>query len=316
MEIVARKYKNNTMQNKAQKIIILMILMLMVFSVATVNAQVQDYTVLAPLPGIGDAGGPTKLQDYIPAAFRLAIGIGAGLAFVMITFGGIVYATSDAIQGKSDGRKYIENALWGLLLVLGAYAILWTINPNMLSFNLSITPVPVASSPASVVSPPSLVAGCATDSSLCVRVGGILQGYPLSGNEIALDNAVEAQLNGAFPGVTVNNPPCVSGGISGCTNVVALPQNAISGLISLNAVCRCAVVVTGGTEGGHATHGPGLPRVDLAPDPNLSAYLSRTNPAAANPVSGTEVRVGGAIYKYENTGDNGRATAPHWHVSF
>ncbi len=106
-----------------------------------------DYVPLAPLPGIS---GHTTFSSYLPTAFNLSIGIAAAMAFVMITYGGIMYATSDAISGKSAGKDAIENALWGLLLVIGAYVILYTINPKILNFDLTLdriktpttTPVP------------------------------------------------------------------------------------------------------------------------------------------------------------------------------
>lgn len=98
----------------------------------------DEYVVLVPLPGIGDGAnnGKTTLETYLPNAFNLMVGIAAGLAFIMITWGGIVYATSDALSSKSEGRGYIENAVWGLLLVIGAWVILNTINPQILNFNL------------------------------------------------------------------------------------------------------------------------------------------------------------------------------------
>lgn len=111
-------------------------MIVLVFSFSTIYA-LDDYTVLAPLPGITKSGDTTDLQTYLPAIFNLSIGIGAVLAFVMITFGGIMYATSDSITGKNDGRKYVEDAIWGLILVIGAYAILFTINPDTLKFSLN-----------------------------------------------------------------------------------------------------------------------------------------------------------------------------------
>ncbi len=108
----------------------------------------DDYTPITPLPGLQNNAGKTNLETYIPGLFRLSIGIAAVMAFVMITVGGIVYATSDSLTNKSEGRRLIENALWGLLLVIGAYAILNTINPNILKFSFNPQD---ASTPASTV---------------------------------------------------------------------------------------------------------------------------------------------------------------------
>jgi hypothetical protein len=126
------------MKNKSQKIMILAVLILISFSVFTKVGALGEYTTLAPLPGTTDNVGNTNLETYLLGVFNLSIGIAAVLAFVMITFGGVMYATSDAISGKSQGREYVENAIWGLLLVIAAWVILYTINPNILTFKLSI----------------------------------------------------------------------------------------------------------------------------------------------------------------------------------
>src|SRR3989344_1523632 len=153
------------------------IVILVIFSVFTVAyAQTNnDYTVLAPLPGIGDDGtGKTTLSSYLPAVFNLSIGIAAVMAFVVITFGGIVYATSDAIQGKEDGKRWVENALWGLLLVIGAYAILYTINPKILEFNLSLKRPPIAVGvPTAELGVPMTPEAIADDDSVRARLVGV-----------------------------------------------------------------------------------------------------------------------------------------------
>jgi hypothetical protein len=138
----------------------------MMLGVAYAQTPTQnDYTVLAPLPGIGDStGGQTSFNEYVPRAFTFMIGIAAALAFVMITLGGITYATTDSILKKEDGKKFITDAIWGLVLVIGAYAILNTINPNILSFKLNI-PRPSVTPPPSSVTTAGSCTGCATLSS-------------------------------------------------------------------------------------------------------------------------------------------------------
>src|SRR5574343_1172957 len=96
----------------------LIITFLFLFLVSPVFA-LDDYVVLTKLPGTTDAKGVATFQTYLPGAFKLAVGISAVLAFVMITYGGILYTTSDAIQGKSSGKEYITNAIYGLILVIG-----------------------------------------------------------------------------------------------------------------------------------------------------------------------------------------------------
>ena len=123
--------------------LLITILVFVLFAGVMVYAQTDNkYTTLAPLPNTTSCGADSgtnctaDLTSYLPGIFNLSIGIAAVLAFVMITYGGILYMTTDAISGKTQGREYITNALWGLLLVIGAYVILYTINPQILNFNL------------------------------------------------------------------------------------------------------------------------------------------------------------------------------------
>lgn len=111
---------------------------LAVFPAATL-AQ-QTYTLLeGSLPNINQT---TTLETYIPSMFTLIIAVGAAMAFVVITYGGILYATTDNLGNKQEGRKYIENAVYGLIILIGSYAILNTINPQLVRFDLNIrTPV-------------------------------------------------------------------------------------------------------------------------------------------------------------------------------
>lgn len=89
---------------------------------------------LAPLPGMSttpDVGG------FLKSFFTIIIVIAGILALIMIVVGGVTYITSDAFSKKNDGKTYIANALTGLILALGAWIILNTINPNLAS-NLGI----------------------------------------------------------------------------------------------------------------------------------------------------------------------------------
>lgn len=94
---------------------------------------------LAPLPGFtGDPGLGEWLQNF----FTFMIVVAGILALITIIRGGIVYATTDAFSKKQDGKTYIINAIVGLILALGAWVILNTINPNLAS-NLGIS-IPTA----------------------------------------------------------------------------------------------------------------------------------------------------------------------------
>jgi hypothetical protein len=126
------------MKHNLKKILVLFSLSVILFSLAQPVYALGDYDTLVPLPGTTKNGSVTDFNTYLPGLFNLSIGISAALAFVMITIGGIMYATSDAITGKSQGKDYITNAIYGLLLVIGAYTILYTINPQILDFKFEL----------------------------------------------------------------------------------------------------------------------------------------------------------------------------------
>ena len=122
---------------------------------------VDEYTVLAPLPGTTDCGDniadpgydpgtfecKTTLEKYLPGLFNLLIGLAAVFAVLMIVIGGIQYMSSDALSGKEDGKTRIWNAVKGLVLVIGAWLILYTVNPNLLNLNLNVAPVTITPPP-------------------------------------------------------------------------------------------------------------------------------------------------------------------------
>ena len=103
----------------------------------------DKYTLLAPIgtffPGgsIDIKGG--GLGGYLNGLYRAGIAIATGLALVMIVVGGLEYVSTDSIQGKSNGRERIKNAIIGLLLALTSFIILRQINPNLLKSDLNVT---------------------------------------------------------------------------------------------------------------------------------------------------------------------------------
>lgn len=288
-------------------------LLIIIFAFSTTTYALGEYTVLTELPGT-TVNGPcpasgctANFQSYLPGAFKLIIGLSAVLAFVVITYGGILYATSDALSGKETGREYVTNAVYGLLLVIGAWAILYTINPKMLEFDLNL-PVPKLQK---------------ADSWTAKLSGPIKPGYDLSPTDLANDNTLRAALDAK--GVKVNALPCAGGQTKLCTNVVGLPQNAISGVEALAAACAAAnsscknnIVITGGTEGGHSSHGPGEAVMDLGKTAALDAYIKK-NPIAATTKWGPvyEVKVGDKIVRFLDEGtDAPGSSGAHWHVVF
>ncbi len=124
---------------------------------------ILNYTPLAPLPGIGGTSttgqAPNTSVDivsYAQGVFRFAIGLAAALAVIMITIGGFEYIGSDVITSKEEGRKKITQALQGLFLVMGAWLILYTINPELVKLRFVVPELPAISTPAPELADPTV----------------------------------------------------------------------------------------------------------------------------------------------------------------
>jgi len=84
----------------------------------------------------------------------------------MIVLGGIEYMTSELVSSKENGKQRITNAIFGLVIALGAYALLNTINPDLLKTDLeSLTAVTVEVSlqdaiPSDTGTLPGATTGC------------------------------------------------------------------------------------------------------------------------------------------------------------
>ena len=91
---------------------------------------------------------------------------------IMIVVGGITYATSDVFSQKSNAKETITNALIGLLIVISSYMILYTVNPDLLSFNLRFDGLQGAEWGSGVVDDSSTVATAPRTKEACDSWGG------------------------------------------------------------------------------------------------------------------------------------------------
>ncbi len=98
-------------------------------------AETVRYIPLTSLPG-QEKVGTDKTTSYLQNLLLLGIGIAIVLAVLMIVIGGIQYMASDAFTAKEDAKEKITMALLGLLIALGGYLILYTINPKLVTFEL------------------------------------------------------------------------------------------------------------------------------------------------------------------------------------
>jgi len=281
--------------------ILVIIAMIILPVVAVLAADDLSYTVLAPLPGVEKT---TTLETYIPAIFKLAIGLSAVAAILMIVIGGFQYISSDAIMKKLEGKERIKNAVFGLVLVISAWLILNTINPNLLNINLNIESISTAT-----------VDGGTLGGEASAGTGKTVAWYPLTEADVIKNNTMRKDLLDNY-NVRVNAGPCTTvGQVTGCTNLVGMTPTTFKGVTDLKKYCSlCTVTISGGTEGGHASHGPNLPPIDLRPDTALDAYIKSKDNEKAPPRQTSlgiiyTVKVGPRNATFLDEGD-------HWHVVF
>lgn len=207
---------------------------------------VTEYCLLEPLPlGLGNTQvNKVSTKEYLPGLFRLIIGIAGVLAVLRIIWGGVQYMSTDAWSGKNEAKGTIENALWGLILAMMAWLIVYTINPKLVEFNLSLTPIKIGETS---IPPGSGIVGEINDSVKLTREKAFNQ----------LKNA------------GVNVLPVILDGVR---------QGTINEIINLKKSCPdCDITVTSATGGVHApgvcSHGNGW-KVDLRISDRLNNFIA------------------------------------------
>lgn len=242
-------------------------------SAKAIDCPEGKYCMLAPLPGIDQSLDQKNiLGTYIPYLFNLLIGLSAVTAVVMIVIGGFQYMTTDAFQGKQDGKNRIKNAVIGLVLVIAAYLILYTINPNLLNINLNIGPATTAA--------PKLGS---------LTVNGTLINLDTKDQLLSQDQASLVLKSDGFSFDSTGN--CYDPTNGNCTSVQGMHSDTAYGLVNLKDACgsSCAeLVITGGTEVGHACNDPAT---CLSHQSGFKADISNTQGNGANLVSFIEQQV-------------------------
>jgi hypothetical protein len=109
----------------------------------TIICFAADYIPLETIPAFGDANAGTGLSGYLETVFAFGISIAGIMAVAMIVIGGIQYITAYGNPGMvGNAKNRITQALLGLLLVVGAWLILYTINPDLAKGKLTVPSVP------------------------------------------------------------------------------------------------------------------------------------------------------------------------------
>jgi hypothetical protein len=82
-----------------------------------------------------------NIGEYLNVIFKFAIGLCAALAVIMLIISGITYMGDESIFAKTEAKSKMFSAILGLIIALGSYAILNTINPDLTGTALNISAV-------------------------------------------------------------------------------------------------------------------------------------------------------------------------------
>jgi len=208
-----------------------------------------NYQQLENIPGFENQ--TNSFPEYVSAIYKLGLWIIGISAMFMLTVGGFMYVTSAGnTASASTAKGVIKDALIGLALGLSAWLIVNTINPDLTTLNIS---------------------GLQNGTSVTPPPGG--QTPPASATGQYTNAEAVTALNNA--GISIKSTGnCSDQNNKDCTSLEGIPKDAIDKLITLKQKCNCSFNVTGGTEIGHASHGAGLPVMDVTQDQILGDYLS------------------------------------------
>ena len=107
------------------------------------------YIPLSTIPSLTGAeiAANGDIGAYLQSLYTFGVSAAAGLAVIMVIWGGIEYITSASGEGKGGGKEKITSAILGLLLALGSYIILNTINPELLTLKFFVEELKVEETP-------------------------------------------------------------------------------------------------------------------------------------------------------------------------
>ena len=117
-------------------------------------ASTDDYQFLTKLPGFNtaslckekDAQGNClvyNFNEYLQALIKLTYSLIALIAIFQIIYYGAKTMWSVTPFGKSESKDRIINAIMGIVIALGSYLILYTINPKLVTIHLGAPKVDI-----------------------------------------------------------------------------------------------------------------------------------------------------------------------------
>jgi hypothetical protein len=96
--------------------------------------EIGGYKLNVPLPGVPGAANPTTLAELTRYIYLWAMGVVALAAMIMLGVAGFKYFLAAGNPSRAeDAKDQATHALLGLIVVVGSYLILNTINPSLVN---------------------------------------------------------------------------------------------------------------------------------------------------------------------------------------
>jgi len=101
----------------------------------------MEYELGVSLPVAGRiTTSVTDLGDYIDKAYKFLLGFSVIFAVLMLMVGGLQYVTSPGGEEISKAKERITRSLTGLVLLMCAALILFTVNPHLINLEMPAIP--------------------------------------------------------------------------------------------------------------------------------------------------------------------------------
>lgn len=287
------------------------------FSFFVFNFALAGYQLLEPIPEEGGAVKNPTLSGYLSALFSFALAAAAFLAVLQITIAGIQMTLGGANESaRKDAKERISDAVWGLVLALSAWLLLFTINPDFVEKGLQIPGLTIQEGAGFIILQEDVFYD------------------PEPGNRLSYNNVRDNFGEEGDTNFIDAKPECVGTQNTGCARLAGLKEATVEETVDLKEECEsfiagCRIYITSGTESGHATggysHSNGY-KVDIKPDTNLDNYIKNSgkfilsSESAEREVYLVKNSSGDVLstYVYEKeipAGANSATWAPHWDVT-
>jgi len=256
------------------------------FSFSAYAQNPYDYKQLEKIPGFEDSG--SDLKSFVESIYKFGIWTVGIAAVLMITIGGFMYLTSAGNTSKMDvAKKVVTDAIIGLVVALGAYLILYVINPDLININIGMKQMGTSSG-VGVGTTVSKTADTTATSSKTCKDGKCSQiDSAVSNNSYGVDAAILKSL--IVGGEGCNNNHSSDGKSCGYGQVQYQYMRTVCGLSGSNEQL-CSQM-----------------KSDITLDINCTAKFVKTNaiPCAKKVFGNTEAKSVGSCYNAGYTGKCG-----------